>query len=465
MRLLNTMTGTTQLMLQHVLPFQQETFQNTVLLSSTSDPLSSRFFSDSILLDDNMGELDLVDTRRYSVAGANGKSEVIEDLPKSISGTYTEDYNIVYIDTVIRKKLKQEKQGHLQTLRNKYKQLEIASMKPQTFLVRESTLESMSKIKLEIEQIENGFKLEVYDRRTSEIINNYKKCNTHTKTVLFEIDETEKYCEMNSDTRDRISLIERYLDIASEYIKIDIIRVNNKPADICSGCGSSLSQIAPNEDGTIRCINDECRTEHNVIIITKLSKDGSRINTNNNTDDESIENFLRCFVNYNGLQTDKPDDSLYTELDAYFSQHDRPIGAKIREMPLNEKGRRGDTDHEMMWFALSQINRSEYYKDVNLIGHIYWGWLLPDTMQYKERIISDYHKTQRVFYAIPPNERGRGSSLGTQYRLWRHLQLVGHDCSMDEFKIAENPESMRIHNRLWRLMCEGADDPNIYYIP
>jgi hypothetical protein len=198
--------------------------------------------------------------------------------------------------------------------------------------------------------------------------------------------------------------------------------------------------------------------------MTKLAKDGSRINPNNSVDDDSIDNFLKAFTRYQGLQSDCPNEKLYEELDEYFRRQNLPLGHEIRQLPLNERGRRGNTNHLMLWTALSAIERSAYYEDSNLIGHIYWGWTLPDVNQYRERIITHYNKTQKVFYEIPPEQRGRSSSLGTQYRLWRHLQLVGHDCRMDEFRIATNEDSLRTHDYLWRLMCEGADDPDIYYI-
>ena len=85
-------------------------------------------------------------------------------------------------------------------------------------------------------------------------------------------------------------------------------------------------------------------------------------------------------------------------------------------------------------------------------------------MHLKEKLIDKYNKTQKVFYQIPQCEKERNSSLGTQYRLWRHLQLESYQCYMDEFKIAENTDSLRIHNRLWKLMCDCCTDPDIYFI-
>lgn len=418
------------------------------------------------LLEDNLGELELVDARQYMPRMGNVKENtIIEDIPTKISGTYNEDYNILYVDEIIRKKLRQEKFNYVTGLQLKYKNLIELSKKPQTYVMREKTLESIKKLEEDINQIESGEKLNIYDSKVKNILVEYRKFNGRVKTVIFDMNDEEKYEEMDDDLRYRAHLIENFLEIASEYIQIDITKINNKPADICNGCGMSLAKVATNEAGTIRCPNLDCQTEHNVIILAKLAKDGSRINTNNSTDDESIDNFLRAFTRYQGLQPEQPDNSLYKELDAYFARYDRPPGHEIRKLSLNSRGRRGDTDHKMLLDALSQTGRSEYYEDVNLIGHLYWGWTLPKVMHLRERIIDKYNKTQKVFYQIPPDQRERTSSLGTQYRLWRHLQLEGHECYMDEFKIAENSESLRTHNKLWKLMCDGTNDPDIRYIP
>lgn len=445
------------------LPVSRITGSDRNVLPS-NDHVIHQIRDDFHLLQEDIGDFDLVDARKYSSRSTINET-VLEDLPSKISGTYNEDYNIIYVDEIIRKKLQQEQFTQLPGLKARYKSLEAQHLQPQTHVVREKTLDSMRKIKKEIEQIEKGERLQVYDSKVSELLTRYRTYKGKVKTVIFDIEEEEKYVDLDADLRKRIHIIDTYLDIASEYIQIDVIRINARPSDLCNGCGCSLAKVAASEQGTVRCPNQECLTEHNVIILAKLAKDGSRINTNSNTDDESIDNFLRAFTRYQGLQPDHPDESLYEELDDYFMRHDRPSGEEISKLPLNPRGRRGDTDHKMLWNALSQIGRSEYYEDANLIGHLYWGWTLPEVMHLKERIIEKYNKTQKAFYQIPAEERGRNSSLGTQYRLWRHLQLEGHECYMNEFKIADNLESKFTHHRLWRLMCEGCDDPDIQFIP
>ena len=437
----------------------------------------NKFNDGFALLEDNLGELDIIDTRIFVSTTNNTKSGemsqstkkkvdkqdsiIIEDLPTKISATYNEDYNIKYVDAVIRKKLQQDKYIRLKDLQNQYKYLETRNQAPQKYIDKTYTQAAMRKLQTEIAAIESGENLRIYEEAVRDILTQYSKYDGLIKTITLNVDKELRPQPLDNRSRHRLFLIERYLEIAARYIDIDIIRVADVIADHCTTCRAPLAKIAPSEEGTIRCL--ECQTEHDIIILAKLTKDSARINISNTTDDESIENFLRAFDRYQGLRSDYPHESLYQELDEYFIRNDRPTGEQIKQLPLNDRGRRGDTNHKMLWSALSAIDRSEYYENANLIGHIYWGWQLPDVMQYRETIITHYNKTQKVFYQIPPEVRGRNSSLGTQYRLWRHLQLVGHVCYPEEFKIAENPESLRTHNKLWRLMCEGANDPTIYY--
>lgn len=411
---------------------------------------------DIFILDDNLYELGIHETQK-------NKQMAIEQLPDRITGTFNEDYNILYIDDIIQKKLAQEKITEIPRLKLRYKQLETSIKQPQTYILRTSSLDEMDNITNEIRDIETGVKLQEYNESVKDIIMQYKQYKGLVKTIIFDVDDKEKDNGNFDEIRERIVLIDKYLDIAKKYIDIDVVRVNGHCEDSCLGCNSSLTKDAINENGILRCL--VCQAEYSVMILSKLSKDGTHISNNGNLDDESIDNFLRGFVRYQGLQSrEHLNDALFSELDNYFIQHGRPTGDEIKHLPLNNRGRRGDTTHKMLWTALSYIGRSELYEDTNLIGHLYWGWTIHNLMHHKERIISDYTKTQKVFYQIPPEERGRTSSLGTQFRLWRHLQLIGHECYQDEFKIAENSESMRTHNRLWKLMCEGANDPNIYYI-
>lgn len=419
-------------------------------------------------INDIFGKQDVVDTRTFLRTQSPTTSMVapivLEEIPKKLTITYSQDYNILTVDQIIRKKLNQEKYTNLPLLQKKLADLKRIVQKPQTYIARLQTIDNINDIERLIAKIDTNENVKDYDKIAGIYLDEYRKFDGRIKTKVFNLDDVQVTLrDLDDDERRRIYIIDSYLMIASKYIDIEVNRISCSPVDVCIACGTSLAKVAPSDGGCIRCPDPECQTEHPIIAPTKSSKEGSRV-CMGSSEDESIDNFLRAFIRYQGLQMDGPPDILYDQLDEYFSMQGLPIGDEIMELPLNDKGRRGDTNHKMLWTALSEIGKAEYYEDANLIGHIYWGWTLPDVMRFRETIIDHYNKTQKVFYQIPSEERCRTSSLGTQYRLWRHLQMVGHECYMDEFKIAENPDSIRTHNKLWRLMCEGTHDASIHYI-
>lgn len=380
------------------------------------------------------------------------------DVPERISGTYTLDYNILFIHDIILKKLNNEKVKDLPILKKKKEELSKKIENPQTFLEREISLKELRIIESKIREILSGDNVVYYLQESESIISEYSLYKSKVRTVIFGDDSSYT---LDDDIRRRLALIESYFDIAKKYIPIDVLRLDDSPFDSCITCHHSMEKIAMNLDGMKICPN--CYTEHTVIMTGKMNKDMGSINLS--IDDESIDNFLKAFMRYQGLQIYRPSDILYKELDHYFVSHGGLPGSEIKKLPLNSRGRRGETTHEMLWEALEKIGRSGEYENANLIAREYWGWKLFDVMMYKDKIIIHYIKTQRVFYRIPLEIRERTSSLGTQLRLWRHLQLIGHECYIDEFKIAKNSDSFRNQNRLWKMMCDDADDPEIYYIP
>lgn len=379
-----------------------------------------------------------------------------EDIPNKIEDKYKNDYNITYIDNIIKKKIKNEKN---KTLKEHYKTLEQLKKdikKPQIIINKNIIKKSIEELTENIKLIESGEKLKEYINKTENLINEYIKCEK-PKVIVF--DEEDTVIENDESTKKRLRIISEYLKIASNYIELNIIKINNNSPNICNVCGNILETTSYIEEIFIKC--KYCNSEYELYNFNTKNKENDKI-TNNG--DESIENFIKALYRYQGLQKDRPPKILYEKLDEYFKSINKMTGEEIRKLPLNEFGRKDGTNHKMIWNALSHINYTNHYEDANLIGHIYWGWELKNIKHLEEKIIDKYYKTQKVFYSIPYQERERDSSLGTQYRLWKHLQLEGVKCSINEFKIAENIESLRNHNKLWKIMCEGCNSPDIYYI-
>jgi hypothetical protein len=173
---------------------------------------------------------------------------------------------------------------------------------------------------------------------------------------------------------------------------------------------------------------------------------------------EDRENFWKALQRFQGKQNNHIPERLFKELDDYFVSFGLLTGKQICSLELTKKGTRGNTSRGMMFKALSETNNSVFYEDVNLICHLYWGWLLPDISSDEEQIMNDYDITQEVFKKIPKDRR---SSLNAQYRLWQHLRIRGYKYPIDDFKIVKTPDILVEHDRIMKIMCDECELPFI----
>lgn len=358
----------------------------------------------------------------------------------AIVDTYIDDYDITYLHTIIMSKLITEK-NTIKNLHNELKQLQNASIKRLSFNTKKEINEKIILLKNIILDIESNNRLNTYETTALKFIEEYKEL----KTIMVPSFKLHQ-------------VINQYLTFAGKYIELNIIKIYKYEENVCNDCGSSLDNIKLNKENTIRC--NICKTDHQLILNKKISYDN---NIQTYTTDNDMENFIKTLSRYEGLQQSPP-NIIYNKLDIYFKERGFMNANDIKQLPYNTDGKKGNTNREMLCNALSNIGYSDYYEDFNLIGHIYWGWKLPNLINIKPIILEHYKITQKCFFKIPLEIRNRISSLGTQYRLWRHLQLLGYECYMEDFKIAENNDSLQNHHRLWKLMCELANSDDIYYI-
>jgi hypothetical protein len=372
-----------------------------------------------------------------------------EKKRKKILVTYSDNYNILELDKKIKEILKAEREDkkYLEDELERRRNLDSSRL---TYIENAFNKQRIDFLERKIAEIEEEKLLNEYLEMSQEIIKKYQELRNSSLTV--------KIGENVPINEQRLAVIENYFEVAKKFVELELIpnyKFFNERQ--CSYCGFKFNKQLNQELYCTNCMRQILKLEDKV-----LSKKEDLVDS---YDSESIENFLKAFIKFQGLQEDNINPQLYLELDNYFQKIGKAKGEDIRKLPLDEKGKRGNTNRNMLWKALSDLGRSEYYEDINLIGKNYWGWKLPNLMHLEARIIDKYIKTQKVFYSLPKELKERNSSLGTQYRLWRHLQLEGYNFPKEEFKLAENIESSKIHEKIWKLMCEGANDPEIYYIP
>lgn len=382
--------------------------------------------------------------RRPAQEGASSLITVRIVVPEKIVDTYTRNYDIVHLDKIVREKLRLEQEGS-HRLKAKLDDLVDELKAPMLYRHQLEKIGEIEELTVLIEDIESGKRLEDYVEAATELIAGYKASSKEAEVVGFSNRETV----IKDD--DRGYYIERYLEVASKYMDICITRIPPPPMNCCSNCRTVLVEEV-NEDGAVTCAGCGAIHQNPFSSTNSIETDRPGINT---SEDDTLENFLRALDRYQGLQA-RPVDKVFDLLDAYFTKLGLPTGDEIKALPLDVNGRRGGTDHSMLYSALSKAGLSDYYEDANLIGHVYWGWTLPDISHLIPALAAMYIDTQRVFHSMPVETRNRSSSLSIPFRIWKSLAELGYVRPVSEFKVASNPDSLRVHNQLWERMLEGA---------
>jgi len=402
--------------------------------------------------------LPVVQPLRYSSVSGSQVEQVME-IPETITGTYRTDYNILYVDQVINQKLRLEVKN-LERLKFQKSQLISMLEKAANIVAYRTVMTEIEELSKLISDIESGERAKVYLERTQHLVEWYR---AHHKSLNL-VDIHQSKLVDDPDIASRLLVIEEYLEIASEYVNIQVTRSYDSRTNQCHGCGADLSKVTPNMEGEVTCPKPNCRTVHNMETNLRMPEIGDHVTNYNSGKDESIENFYKAAQRFQAEQSVHIHPVIYEKLEDYFVNKCGCLSsAVVRTLPLNSRGWRGNTSVQMLRNALDAIHESALGKHTILIGKNYWGWQPMKISEYMEQITADYNVTQTVFHTIPAEIRERNSSLGTEYRLWRHLQLRGCQCYFDMFMIAGDDSFIK-HENIWKMMCEGTNDPAIRFI-
>lgn len=272
----------------------------------------------------------------------------------------------------------------------------------------------------------------------------YYKLSRKPKVISF---ATKKINEKDPNQEDdkiqmRVRAIKCFLALCEKYIVVDVLHDVDTSDPNCPKC-----QILLDDDGSGLQICEHCGYEKIGFNITENMSD----QRNNYLD---RENFVKALSKYQGKIVPDKDvvDDVTKLLDIYFTSYGMEPGELIRKKPLNKRNRKDGTSKELMYQALSEINRP-LYDFANYFCYVYWGWVLPDISHLEAQILQHYDMTQIVLDSL---HKTRKSSLNTQFRLLKHLELVGYPCSIDDFRIIKTRTIIEEHDELWGKMCEGA---------
>jgi hypothetical protein len=380
------------------------------------------------------------------------------EIPDVIEASYVNDFNLIYIHDVIIRKLRAE-YGFIPSLKAELdKELKIIKQ-PQTILERRNSMDKIRNLKKKIEDIQEGKRMREYMDKAEPLMKKYESMVPTMRKINFQSTEKERTEALQKEEYDpeyikKMEVIRKYLDIAQKYINIRVIQ-KKKNVNFCA-CGYDLNDVHIDNFGTQIC--PSCGNERYIIGYNLCRRD--TLSSRNDYSDR--DNFEKALRRYQGKQVDKIPGTLFRDLDEYFSSRGMAVGDEVKERDFDSRGRKRGTELPMLYKALQETGYSSLYEDANLIAHRYWGWKLPDVSHLEPIIMNDYEATQKVYNTLP---KDRSSSLGTQFRLFKHLQLRGHHCTIDDFKIVKMRSSLEFHDETWRQMCDKCENPEIYFIP
>jgi hypothetical protein len=364
-------------------------------------------------------------------------------ISDKFEGIYTTDYDIINIHHSILHYFDLEIQqlSELCLTSEQLKQKITETTKP---ITKKNLLGDLKRLEDNIENIKNGDNRSEYLNTVESIIPQYLELASERKIISFKtkkkISEEELQAKRDLQTK-RLYIIASYLDIARNYIKINLIQETPKKNE-CTQCQFDFNIFDEDID-----FCPQCGLEHKVILKIPVyyETQGSKA-----TDEK---NFIKEIKRFQGMQNTKIPEELINDLDKYFISYGMKSGTDVKKQKLNDDNEREGTTHEMLREALEKTGNAGWYEDLNLIANIYWSYPLPDISHLEAKIMEDYRNTQKAFLEI---QKTRTSSLNTQYRLYKHLQLVGWNCKAKQFKAIKTDSIAQKYAELWKQMCKVA---------
>lgn len=250
----------------------------------------------------------------------------------------------------------------------------------------------------------------------------------------------------------RKTIIEKYLSNITELAEIRII---NRSAELvpCVECGIPLRDLRISHEGTCTC---ECGKIFPCVVERSEREDSSDVVSvaarTLNTD--SIEKRLTSFQ---GRQRAKIDKTVIEKIDAHLVkvQGMRPA-EEIRRLPHDEYGKKEGTSVAILRDCMKQCDLSDHNKNLDMIGHLLWGWRLPDLSQYMDRIATNIMRSKEELARI-----GDQKSLNNDVMLYWHLNAVGVKVRREDFVLPSTERTRIWHNEMIAQISSNIGIPPV----
>lgn len=259
--------------------------------------------------------------------------------------------------------------------------------------------------------------------------------------------------------RKRLDLIHKYFYVLSDFFHIEEIRSWSLeyPCSICS---------KPFDNNNLEEESDHyiCDCGNSYYI---MSKEISYHDTNSTSPkstliDDTNSNFIDTINKFTGKNSNyNIPKYLFDQFDDYLRKHNNHIGSYYISLPIEPRkyieriGNTHNTTVSMLINMLKNTNNSIYYEDINIIGHLYFGWLLPNLDKWFDDIVTVYKMTKSVYEVSLCK---RTTILNSKILLYFILEYLKIPCSSEDFKLMDTKDSVDNYREIWKIM---SNDPEV----
>ena len=378
-------------------------------------------------------------TNQSNIFDTNLPKPLHAKIPDFVSGVYVDDLNIINIHEAIIMRF-----AALQAkVPSRTKEIE-KLRKTHTTSYIEQNARNLRANELEEEISNLDVKWKDYVSRAFPLLLAYQPIASNASKGIVIIGR--KVVEDPELVKRRLSIIEDYCDVASDYIATDLVW-KGLPAPRCPNCNILFDELILDEEEGYRLC--ECGFETPHISKNSRYKDNSKVSIGSRNDYDEYDTFVKGLQLYSGTYPVRFPANMRERLNSYFKLKGFPQDDEIKRRPLNRKGWRQGTSVNLLCEALKETGMSNYYNCCNLIAHIYWEALLPDISAIQPNILSKYERLQAVYKEI----KTRTSSLNFNILLFILLKSESYPCDWEDFKMLISRSSLEYHQKMIKPMC------------
>lgn len=378
------------------------------------------------------------------------------DAPYLLKFEYIDDLNIIQIHDAIRLRIGSMLEK-IDCLKEAIADLDYALENNITTVEKNELISQKNILQKEYDELITGKRWQNYVDRTKQFLEEYVcLASDESKGNIVIGKKTEQFTKEQIEKR--IFTIQNYIDIAKDYITLDIIWKGYSKFT-CPLCENSLcesdQELMDDDFGLFKCScgyvfeNMDKTSHYNTDMFVNI------INKNYS----SHENFEKTFLRWEGSSSEAIPSKLFTKLDEFFIKKGFPDGQTVRNLPILGNGKKKGTSISLIVTALRGSENSPFYYLLFPIVYAYWGWKCPCSNEnydhdLGEKIIEKYFVIQEIY----PEVKTRESCLNVQIMLYFLLCSENYPCEQEDFKFLITRECLEDHHNTLKKICERRKD-------